>query len=273
MLDFLDNVSERGALAGQQNGVQLHLALVDALDVTRPLSDYYRYHPWRDDGGYLCALVHATRAACRMLPSYERVRPLIALEALRMGVLAVNHEEDVALRERGLLAWARREFGVRGDVAWFELTGATSGTLVLHALLTLAASSDCSDEDVARVHTAYFPWIALATTMLDSYVDQPEDRARGDHSYVGHYPNREVAVKRIARLIRRSFREALALPDGERHAVIVACMIALYLSKDSARSPELRGGTTALAHAGGSLTRMLLPVLRLWRMAYSQSSS
>jgi tetraprenyl-beta-curcumene synthase len=273
MLDFLDNVSERGAFVGQQNGRQLHLALVDALDVMRPLSDYYLYHPWRDDGGYLRALVEACREGCRNLPSYEKVRLLLAMEATRMDVLAANHDPDPIARDVALREWARREATTRREVAWFELTGASSGTLILHALLTLAASPECTDEAIVRVRRAYHPWIALTTTMLDSYVDQPEDAEAGNHSYVGHYPNQRCMVKRIGRLIRRSLGEALGLPDGERHAVIVACMVALYLSKDSARSEELRGGTASLARAGGSLTRMLLPILRMWRIAYSQRSS
>ena len=75
--DFLDSVNERGATAGQVNGRQLHLALVDALDPQRPITDYYRHHPWHDDGGYLRALVEVCREAARELPSYERVRPLL----------------------------------------------------------------------------------------------------------------------------------------------------------------------------------------------------
>lgn len=273
MLDFLDNVSERGAYVGQENGRQLHVALIDALDVTRPLSDYYLHHPWRDDGGYLRSLVEACREACRSLPSYERVRLLLVEEARRMDVLAANHDPDPAVRDGALRAWAAREFGTCRRVAWFELSGASSGTLVLHALLTLAASPLCTDHDVVRVQRVYYPWIALTTTMLDSYVDLLEDKAAGDHSYVEHYPSERCAVRRIAQLIRRSLTEALALPDGERHAVIVACMVALYLSKDSARSEALCAGTRQLIGAGGSLTRVLVPILRMWRVAYSQRSA
>ena len=53
-------------------------------------------------------------------------------------------------------------------------------------------------------HGAYLPWISAATTMLDSYVDQIEDVANGDHSYVAHYSSHEVAVQRICRLVRHS---------------------------------------------------------------------
>ena len=64
--------------------------------------------------------------------------------------------------------------------------------------------------------------------------------------------------------------EARALPDGARHTVIVACMVAMYLSKDSSRTPQMRASTRTLAAAGGSLSRLLLPVLRVWRVLYSQ---
>jgi hypothetical protein len=55
--------------------------------------------------------------------------------------------------------------------------------------------------------------------------------------------------------------------------VIVGCMVAMYLSKDSARTPAARRATKELVRAGGSLCRLLHPILRLWRVAYSQRSS
>src|SRR6267142_2766259 len=55
--DFLDSVNEHAARAGTANGRQLHKALIEAVDPAAPISDYYRYHPWREDGGYLRTLV------------------------------------------------------------------------------------------------------------------------------------------------------------------------------------------------------------------------
>ncbi len=106
--------------------------------------------------------------------------------------------------------------------------------------------------------------------MLDSYVDQAEDLANGDHSYVSHYPTPQLAATRIRGLVERSLIEARALRDGERHAVIVACMVAMYLAKDSAHTEGMRQTTRGLVCAGGSLTRLLLPILRLWRIANAQ---
>ena len=267
IVDFLDCVSER--CPTHANGVQLHRALADALDPGGPLHDYYRHHPWRDDGGYLVALVTVCRAGCRALPSFERVRPLVLREARRARVLGMNHDAP-ARRDTALRAWAEREFPDERELRWFELSGAASATLVVHVLLTLAAEPDVSAQDVAATYAAHWPWIALATTMLDSYVDEADDLASGNHAYIGHYPDRDAAIARVRESIRNALRAAGALRDGRRHVVIVSCMIALYLSNESARVPELRTTTASLVAAGGSLVRLLLPILRAWRMIYRQ---
>lgn len=271
--DFLDCVNERGASKGQANGRQLHRALVEALDPESPISDYYRYHPWQEDGGYLCSLVEACREGCEGLPSYARVRPSVIREATRAQVLALNHDLDSGSRDLALRDWAGKEFAVKDEVTWFELSGAASASLTVHAFLALAAESTCTEADVDRTYAAYFPWLSAATTMLDSYVDQAEDAVNGDHSYVAHYLSPTVATQRICELVRRSVYEVRRLPGGERHAVIAACMVAMYLSKDSARTPSMLPATDRLLSAGGSLTRLLLPILRLWRVAYAQRSA
>jgi tetraprenyl-beta-curcumene synthase len=271
ILDFLDDVSERHTT--EANGRELHMALVDAFDPGRSLSDYYRHHPWHDDGGYLVELVEACRRSCRSLPSYDRVRRHVVQEAWRAQVLALNHLTDPAMRDAALATWAATEFPDEGSLAWFELSAAASATLVILALLTLAAREEVTDSDISTTYSAYWPWVSLAAAMLDSHVDRAEDRESGDHSYVSHYPDELCAVRRMRYCIARAVRETLALPNGHRHAVIVGCMVAMYLSKDSARTPGMQRTTKQLIQAGGSLCRLLHPILRIWRIAYSQRSA
>jgi tetraprenyl-beta-curcumene synthase len=273
MWDFLDSVNEKGAEAGQVNGRQLHLALIDAVQPESNCSDYYRYHPWQNDGGYLTRLVRTCRAACASLPSFHAVQPLLIREARRAQVLATNHELAPERRDAGLRRWARQQAPEHRDAHWFELSGAASASLTVHALFALAAEADITCTQLRSVCGAYFPWISAATTMLDSYVDRLEDTQKGDHSYVSHYPSAELATVRIGYLLRRALREAAQLPNSERHILIVAAMASMYLSKDSAWSQVLRDDTRRILAAGGSLPRLLLPVLRLWRIAYSQRSS
>jgi tetraprenyl-beta-curcumene synthase len=271
--DFLDCVNERGAVVGTANGCQLHLALIDALDPGIPMSDYYLYHPWHDDGGYLRALVKTCRQSCASLPSYGRVRPMVVREAARAQVLAFNHDTDPAGRDAALRGWAASEFAGEQRLSWYELSGAASASMTVHAFLALAAEPSCSDADIRSTCAAYFPWLSAATTMLDSYVDQVEDEANGDHQYIGHYPSEAYAGERVRELVARSALEARRLSRGHRHAVIAASMVAMYLSKDSARTPDMRERTQSIARAGGSLTRLLLPVLRLWRVALAQQAA
>jgi tetraprenyl-beta-curcumene synthase len=273
MWDYLDTVSESGATAGQANVLQLHVALVDALDPSRPISDYYCYEPSCEDGGYLCALVLACREFCIQLPSFQCVRSLLVREAARVNVQALNHDLNPVSRDAGLRRWVASEFSGNQDVQWFELAAAAGANIAIYALFALATEPTCDDTKIARTYRAYFPWTSALATMLDSFVDQEEDFANGDHCYVAYYETTELATQHIARLIQRCLRETQTLDNGERHTLIAACMVAMYLSKDSARTQAIRARTQYLVNAGGSLTRLLLPILRVWRIAFRQRST
>lgn len=272
MWDFLDSASETSAFAGQANGRQLHLALIDAVDRERPVSDYYRLHPWSDDGDYLRSLVETCRACATRLPSFAAVRPLLVREAARANIQAINHELDPVRREDSLREWVAHEYE-RDDVYWFELAAAAGAGLSIYALFALAVQPCATKTEICNVYRAYFPWASAVATMLDSYVDQVEDEVNGDHIYIRHYRSPASADAAMGRLIRRSLCEAQALRDGERHVLLIASMVAMYLSKDSARMPANKERTHELVRAGGSLTRMLLPCLRLWRAVNAQRSS
>ncbi|HXC23781.1 MAG TPA: DUF2600 family protein [Solirubrobacteraceae bacterium] len=273
MWDFLDSASESGAVAGQANGRQLHLALVDAVDPGRPISDYYKLHPWKEDAGYLRSLVESCRRVSQRLPSFELIRPLLVREAYRANVQAINHDVEPRRRASALREWVAREYGHRRDAHWFELAAGAGAGLSIYALFALAVEPQYSHRHTIRICDAYFPWASALATMLDSYVDQAEDAAEGDHLYIEYYLSPKATEMGICRLIRRSVLEVGALPNGERHVLLVACMIAMYLSKDSARLPAHRETTQALIGAGGSLAGAMLPILRLWRFAYAQRSN
>jgi tetraprenyl-beta-curcumene synthase len=268
MWDYLDSASERGASEGEANTHQLHLALAAALDPEMPITDYYRLHPWRDDGGYLDTLVDACRERCPALPSFKSVSTLVCEAARRCTVQALNHNPNPIDRERALRAWAVRECP-NSDAPWFESTAAASASVAPHALLALAAESTCEEHEIARTHAAYQS-VSPAIAMLDSYADQADDAATDAHSYIAHYADPDTAVERLADIVERAMRATRSLTRGHRHAVISACMVAMYLSKndDTNRTPA----AGRLARAGGSLTTLLLPVLRLWRAVYSLHS-
>ena len=186
LADFLDCVSERTANLGVANGRQLHLALVEALDPTADMSDYYRHHEG-NDGGYVRTLVESCRAHCAALPSYQEVRPFLSRAAGLSAVLAINHEPDPALREQALQEWdagqqaqhARRESDMQGANRWYERTAGASAWLTVLAMLALAAEAAPTARTAEQTYTAYLDWISPAGAMLDSYGDIAEDTAGG----------------------------------------------------------------------------------------------
>jgi tetraprenyl-beta-curcumene synthase len=273
LADYLDCTSERGAHAGVENGMRLHCALVEALDPQLAIADHYRYHPWQDDGGYICALIDACRDACTRLPSYEAIRPYVVRAArLTAQVLALNHELDASRRDPALSAWADTHFD-NGQLVWFEWTAGASAWLTILALLAIAADPCLHPGDAETVYTAYMPWVSLAGTMLDSYGDLEADARNAAHSYIAHYPNIETAIERLTEVTRRSLREAASLPNGARHAVIASAMIARYLSKGSVRTTQTRPLTANLTRAGGWVIWLLVPVLRAWRVIQRQRTT
>jgi tetraprenyl-beta-curcumene synthase len=273
LADYLDCTSERAACVGIKNGLQLHRALLEAVEHTLDVSDYYLYHPWYDDGGYVRALVQVCRETCPRLPSYPTIRPFLAHAASLTHVLALNHEPDPDRRDAALKRWSRDQGGDRHDLTWFESAGSASAWLTVLALLALATEPGRQELEARLIYATYLPWISLTCTMLDSYADAEEDAQNGDHSYISHYSSREEATTRIAGLIRRSMSLAKGLPGGHRHTVITSCMIALYLSKDTARTPETSAISASFARAAGPLTRLLVPVLRIWRVLYRQRTA
>jgi cytochrome P450 len=269
--DFLDNVSERGASTGRANGRQLHRALVEALDPEAPISDYYRYHPWKDDGGYLLALVEICRRKCIALPSYRQVRHIMLRGVERCEIQYLNHEPDPYKRDAALREWAERESSGEHRLDWFELTAAT-GAFMPHVLLALAAEPSCEQHDLVAIQSAYFPWVALAIAMLDSYVDRTHDAANKSHSYLAHYGSETIALDRLAAIIRRIASHAARLPNGRRHVVLTEGIVAMYLSTPGVGAPSIRAQTRALADASGPLTKLLLVIGHAWRAMRASSA-
>lgn len=261
--DYLDNVSERGAILGSKNGYQLHRALVEALDPDAPISDYYRHHSEHTDGGYIRELVLTCRRCCQSLPAYSRVRSPILDGVRHCAIQGINHLPEHHQRERELKAWAVQQEAVYTHLKlrWFELTAAASAFLP-HALLALAAEPLHDGAHVAQIGFTYFPWMALSIAMLDSYVDAGKDLATGSHSYIAHYENPQVMCERLREILASTLHEAGKSPNGSRHVLLAASMMAMYLSNADQQSLEL---TQQIALGGGSLTRLLIPAARLWR--------
>lgn len=186
---------------------------------------------------------------------------------------AINHAVEPAQVPLALRDWVAREYPGTHEVAWFEVAAAAGANLAIYALLALAAESHCSTSRIEDTYRAYFPWTGALATMLDGFVDQFDDAQHGEHCYIAYYQSSDDATAQISRLVRRCLSETHSLKNGERHTLVAASMVAMYLSRDSARASSLNAASREIAQAGGSLTRALLPFLRLWRVANKARAS
>ena len=133
----------------EANGRQLHLALIDALDPGGPISDYYRHHPWREDGGYLNALVErAGRAARRCLPTSVSASSSCG----KPGVPRSSRSTTTSTRrgETRCSGVGPARVPAGHEASWFELSGACSAGLSIFALLALASEPDLCSESESR---------------------------------------------------------------------------------------------------------------------------
>jgi tetraprenyl-beta-curcumene synthase len=266
--DYLDSVHEQGP--DLANGLQLHRALTDAYNTDQPINQHYQLNASKDDSGYLAALTLHCRQHATRLPSFAYIRHMLLQEAHSSAqALSINHEPNTALRTQNMKQWVSTHH--RPDdqhASWFELTAAAAAALTMFALLAEATSKSVQPYQFYAIRGSYNPWVCSTATMLDSYADHAEDAANAQHIYIDYYPTIEHAVMRAGTLIHESVVRTKCLRHGHRHVVIIASMVAMYLTRDSSRVSERRPTTNQLAHSGGTLSRILVPVLRAWRSIY-----
>jgi tetraprenyl-beta-curcumene synthase len=273
--DYLDTLAEQPSPDPIRNGAQLHRALVDAV-ADGPLSDHYREHAVRDDGGYLAALVVACRESCAALPAYPAVRAAAVREASRNAVQGINHA-PAPVRGRALRTWAAAAQAAdpvaTADASWVELVAASSSSLAVLALIAAAADPATTTDTAERVRRAYFPWIASLSSLLDSVSDRERDLDSGDLNFVSQYATHAVAIARLQEVTARSITGARGLARGERHAVLVLGMIAMQVSHPDAWLPWTRPATRAVLRTADALAMpLLLPLLSRWRRARQRAS-
>lgn len=242
--NYLDMLGEQPSADPAANGRRLHSALLLALDPDAPHLDYYEHQPQHEDGGYLTEIIDACRAALATLPSYSAVGPAAREAAERIVTFQSCNTGERQGDLQALERWARAQTPPGEDLRWWETAAAGGSSLLVFALIALAAGPDLArspasaPEAVAAVRDAYFPWIGALHSLLDILVDVSEDRATAQHSLIGGYSCTQEAAARMGWLAERALGAAQALPDGRAHVLMLAAMASFYLSTPEASTPE-----------------------------------
>jgi tetraprenyl-beta-curcumene synthase len=263
--NYLDVLGEQPNRSPVSNGYQLHQALLVALDRGELLQpDYYAGYPQHADGGYLAALVDACRSALTALPSHGAVGDEVWVAAARIVAFQSLNLTEARGGHELLERWAREQAPVGSDLEWWQTAAACGSPLTVHALIAISATPQLDAGDVIELNNAYFPWIGALHSLLDSLIGTAEDRRDGRRSLLSHAPSADLPLQ-MCRLSARAREAARELPNGRRHAVILAAMIGYYLSAFEAAEAQTRPIAAGVKAAADPLLRLALLLARLRR--------
>jgi len=265
VFDYADTLMEQSCAAPAANARQLHSAFLAAFDEGERHLDYYAHHPCRADGGYLVGLVQRCRRTVRALPSYALVADALQRNGWRIifyqaAVNLASHEEY-----DGLVRWSREQVPADVDIEWWEVAAAAGSSLVVFALLAAAAKDELQRAEVEAIEQLYWPWAESLHIFLDSLVDRAEDLHNGQPSLLDHYSSRQEMGRRLSQLTAETFRRAEHVE--RQHRLILAAMVALYLSDAQAWTPFARPVAERILAAADSLVAPALLLLRARRWA------
>jgi tetraprenyl-beta-curcumene synthase len=265
ILDYADMLMEQPSNAPAANARHLHDAFVAALKPVLPHADYYKHHASRDDGGYLVELIEGCRAAVCALPSYSVVAETVTRHAWRV----VFYQSQINLAtpdDHPMLArWAGKQpTGL--PLRWWEIGAACGSSLAIFAQLAAACDPTLTRQEVEAIDVLYWPWAEALHILLDSLIDRAEDCATHQLNLLDYYASRDEMVERLGLLAREMVRRTAAVPP--HHRLILAAMVALYLSDEQAWIPSARPATERVLDATGTFARPALLLLRLRRLVF-----
>jgi tetraprenyl-beta-curcumene synthase len=260
--NYLDALAEQLTSDPVGNSRRLHNALLLALQVNGPQREHYAGSPRRDDAGLLDAMVEACRSSVRALPSYALVADPVRRAAARIVDFQSLNLGTQQGGVDGLERWARSSTPSHSGLRWWETAAAGGSSLAVHALVALAARPAFDPRELAAIEDAYFPWVGVLHSLLDSIIDVAEDERDGQRSLIGYYASPEEAASRVGAVAGRAVDATDTLPGGRQHRSILIAMTCYYLSAPGASLLEVRPLAEAVAAAAGAPARSALALSR-----------
>ncbi|GAB7389310.1 tetraprenyl-beta-curcumene synthase family protein [Bacillaceae bacterium] len=236
--DYLDNLCDRSTSLNPVDFRQLHRSMLDAVTRGAKQKDYYRYHPEKEDGGYLRSLVETCQSHIKRLPHYGKVESQVREWVGLYCDLQVYKHMEPRQREFRLHRWWEKHRHRFPGIYWQEFAAASGSTLGVFSLFLLASRRDWREETLQRIKLAYFPWICGLHILLDYLIDQEEDRRGGDLNFIHYYRNVEETIDRLGWFARQARKAALTLPDSALHGMIVEGLLGLYLADRKVRQQQ-----------------------------------
>lgn len=246
--DYLDNLCDRHPDVPVEAYPVLHRAIADALDPQASPHDYYAAGPLGNDNGYLTRLVTRVQRSLRRLDGYDVLRPAFSHAAALYGEMQTFKHYPSGERERACIEWFERRRDHRtADLTWYEFACAAGSQLQIYApLFELFAGRT---QTVDATYDAHFPAVAALHVLLDSYIDQAEDREHAELNFATLYDDGTHLRERAAYLARRASDRFMELPDPPSHRFVLRVMALFYLTHPKVYAQGLQEDAAAILRA------------------------
>ena len=247
--DYLDNLCDRHPIVDPHAYPVLHQAIADALDPSLRPRNYYASGPNGHDGGYLAALVEQTQRALAHAPHLDRLKPVLAEAARFYSELQSNKHLPVGEREIVCVEWYERNRQRFGELDWHEFACACGSNF--HVFAPLFAAFSESPDTIEAAYDAYFPYVCALHILLDSFIDQAEDREHGDLNFAVVYGGEVSLRRRVAQMTAEARSRLAALPNPRAHRFVLDVMMLFYLSHPKIAAQGLDREARGLLRANG----------------------
>lgn len=243
--DYLDNLCDRHPAVAVEAYPMLHTAIADALDPNAGTRDYYALGPSGNDGGYLRGLVTRSQLALGGVPGYRTLLPCFAEAAALYGEMQTYKHYPGGRRESACVEWFERRRDARSaGLTWYEFACAAGSQFQVYGPLyeCFAGRRDA----VPEAYGAYFPAVAALHVLLDSYIDQAEDRDHAELNFATLYDGSPTLAQGVGGLARRARERFATLPDEGEHLFVLRVMALFYLTHPKIYQQRLQRQAAAL---------------------------
>jgi tetraprenyl-beta-curcumene synthase len=262
--DYLDNLCDRSTSMDPNDFRLLHQSMLDAVNPKASPQDYYAYRGENEDGDYLLQLVRTCQSCICLLPSYDKVQPLVTELVSYYCDLQVYKHIRVDLREQELFNWWGKHQAKFPDLNWNEFAAATGSTLGVFMLFLAAADKLLTDEEAALIKHNYFPSICGLHILLDYLIDQHEDHLGGDLNFCSYYDGLDHTIERMRYIVTEARHSAKQLDSSSFHTMVVEGLIALYLSDPKAKEQSNVQAVTKALMKNSPAARLFFWVNSVW---------
>ncbi len=273
LYDYLDGVNEQPGFDELHHGLQLHRALTEAVLPEIPLSDYYLHHPGHDDGGYLLALTTTCRETVQSIPSLLASAPVLRTATERCAQAQSHNHATCEWDHSRLIDWSAAQAEGQPDYLWWELAAGGISCLAIHALLACAANPNTHPEEPALIDRAYFPPVCAISALLDSLADYERDAGTTNHSFVAHYRDDTHAAERLRAITEEADSLLAPLRHHRRHSIILAGIVAYYLSSPSVLTGFPVKSAESLMGCIGSIGALMRTVMSARRRLHQRTTN